>query len=89
MANIYGKFPTGYQETITGTRQADTIYPLGGSDQIDGGWGEDSVVISADASSFTIVTVSGTVYVDSVMSLNSWRVFRAMSMRSSGQPGAC
>ena len=71
MANIYGKFPTGYQETITGTRQADTIYPLGGSDQVDGGWGEDTVVISADASAFTIVTVSGTVYVDSVSAASS------------------
>ena len=66
MAIIYGKFPTGYKEIITGTRQSDTIYPLGGSDQIDGGWGEDTLVISADASAFTIVTVSGTVYVDSV-----------------------
>lgn len=71
MAIIYGKFPSGYQESITGTRQSDTIYPLGGSDQVDGGWGEDTVVIAADSSAFTIVTVSGTVYVDSVSAASS------------------
>ena len=66
MAVIYGKYPSGYKENINGSSQDDSIYPLGGSDYIDGGPGKDTVVIAAQSTAFRMGTVNGTVYLDSI-----------------------
>ena len=66
MATITGKFPSGFAETIIGTPEDDTIFPLGGYDLVDGGAGVDTVVIAANLSQFTINRSGGLVYVDTV-----------------------
>ena len=58
--NIYGKFSKG-AEYLIGTDQNDVIYPLGGSDQIDGKNGFDLVVVdNTGAKSVTAGTASAT-----------------------------
>ena len=71
MATITGKFGSGYAETIYGTAEDDTIYPLGGFDLVDGGAGTDTVVVLASSSLFSITRKDNLVYVDT-LSAASW-----------------
>ncbi len=66
MANITGKFGSGFSETITGTTQNDDIWPLGGYDVVDGGAGIDTVHVEAPMSKFEVLNLFGTYYVDTV-----------------------
>lgn len=63
--NIYGKLSKG-TEYLTGTNVDDVIYPLGGSDLIDGKKGFDVVVVDWPSSAFNISTIDGITYLDSV-----------------------
>ena len=53
---IFGTFGS---ETITGTSNDDVIDPMGGSDTIRGGFGEDQVLIFLPSTEFSAVTISG------------------------------
>ena len=66
MAEIYGKFPSGFRESIVGTSEDDTIYPLGGWDFVDGGAGVDTTVVLAPSSSFKLASGDGVVYLDTL-----------------------
>ena len=72
MPTIYGKYASGFSETITGSSGDDTIYPLGGWDLVDAGAGVDTVVIAANASAFKISSINGTTYVDAISSASSY-----------------
>lgn len=63
--NIYGKLSKG-TEYLIGTDQDDAIYPLGGSDLVDGKKGFDLVVVEWPSTGFAITTVEGVTYLDSV-----------------------
>jgi len=62
---IYGKLSKG-TEYLTGTNVDDVIYPLGGSDLIDGKKGFDVVVVDWPSTAFSISTIDGITYLDSV-----------------------
>jgi Ca2+-binding RTX toxin-like protein len=72
MAIITGQYPSGFAETIFGTSQDDTIYPLGGWDTVDGGLGIDTLVVVAEAGAFRITTDNGTTYLDAISSASSY-----------------
>lgn len=72
MPAIYGKYSSGFSETIAGSSGDDTIYPLGGWDTVDAGAGIDTVVIAANASAFKISSINGTTYVDAISSASSY-----------------
>lgn len=63
--NIYGKLSKG-TEYLIGSDQDDAIYPLGGSDLVDGKKGFDLVVVEWPSTGFAITTVEGVTYLDSV-----------------------
>lgn len=63
--NIYGKLSQG-TEYLIGSDLDDTIYPLGGSDLVDGKKGFDVVVVEWPSTGFVISTVEGVTYLDSV-----------------------
>ena len=73
MATIVGHPPvpsnSGYSapETLTGTSENDTIDFKGGSDQIDGGSGPDSVLFFDSKSHFTITTLAGITHVNALI----------------------
>ena len=71
MPTIYGKYSSGFSETIAGSSGDDTIYPLGGWDTVDAGAGIDTVVIAANASAFKISSINGTTYVDAISSAST------------------
>lgn len=66
MANIIGKFGSGFAETIYGTAENDTISPLGGFDLVDGGAGIDTVVVVANRAQFTLTRDGNITYVDTI-----------------------
>lgn len=66
MANITGKFGSGFAETILGTSENDTISPLGGFDLVDGGAGTDTVVVLASSSQFSLALKDKLFYVDTI-----------------------
>lgn len=66
MANITGKFGSGYAETILGTAEDDTISPLGGFDLVDGGAGVDTVLVLANRAQFTISRADTLTYIDTI-----------------------
>jgi hypothetical protein len=66
MADIFGKFGSGFAETIVGTPQDDNIWPLGGFDVVDGGGGIDTVYVDAPVAKFEVLNLFGTYYVDTV-----------------------
>jgi len=72
MPTIYGKYSSGFSETIAGSSGDDTIYPLGGWDTVDAGAGIDTVVIAANVSAFKISSINGTTYVDAISSASSY-----------------
>ena len=63
--NIYGKLSKG-TEYLIGSDQDDVIYPLGGSDLVDGKKGYDLVVVEWPSTGFVMTTVEGVTYLDSV-----------------------
>lgn len=66
MANIIGKFGSGFAETILGTPENDTISPLGGFDLVDGGDGVDTVLVLANRAQFTITREDTLTYIDTI-----------------------
>lgn len=66
MANITGKYGSGFAETITGTAQNDNVWPLGGFDVVDGGAGVDTVYVEAPMAKFEVLNLFGTYYVDTI-----------------------
>lgn len=62
---ITGKYADG-SEVIVGTDQSDSIWPLGGTDFIDGKNGFDSVYVFWPSEKFNITTVHGITYLDTV-----------------------
>ena len=54
MPTIYGKYSSGFSETIAGSSGDDTIYPGGGWDVVDGGDGFDTVIIVGRSSQFKL-----------------------------------
>lgn len=67
---IDGKKTTG-SEVIVGTDQNDWIYPLGGSDTVDGRGGYDTVVVEWASTNFKITTYPGITYLDTVSGASS------------------
>ena len=65
MQSIYGKKTTG-SEVIPGTSKDDWIYPLGGSDTVDGRGGYDTVVVEWESTNFQISTFPGINYLDTI-----------------------
>lgn len=62
---IYGKKTTG-SEIIQGTGMDDWIYPLGGSDTVDGRGGYDTVVVEWESTNFQITNYPGISYLDTI-----------------------
>lgn len=65
MQSIYGKKTTG-SEVISGTGMDDWIYPLGGSDTVDGRGGYDTVVVEWESVNFQISSYPGINYLDTI-----------------------
>ena len=63
---ILGKLHNQTREVLVGTPDADTIYPGGGWDVVDGGGGFDTVVIIGRSSQFKLVFDSGVTYIDAL-----------------------
>lgn len=72
MATIYGTYKNTTREVIPGTPQDDLIYPLGGWDYIDGGAGNDTIVISGVSTNFEVVREAGVVFIDSLSSASAY-----------------
>ncbi len=68
MADIIGKFASGFAETINGTAQDDLVSPRGGFDLVDGAGGVDTVVVEAWRSQFAISREGSLTYVDTISS---------------------
>ena len=67
---IDGKKTTG-SEVILGTAKNDWIYPLGGSDIVDGREGYDTVVVEWQSTNFKISTAPGITYLDTISGASS------------------
>lgn len=67
---IEGKKTTG-SEVIFGTAKDDWIFPLGGSDTVDGRGGYDTVVVEWASTNFEISTFPGIVYLDTISGASS------------------
>ena len=67
---IDGKKTTG-SEVILGTDKDEWIYPLGGSDTVDGRGGYDTVVVEWASSNFEINAYPGIVYMDTISGASS------------------
>ena len=67
---IDGKKTTG-SEVIWGTAKNDWIYPLGGSDIVDGREGYDTVVVEWQSTNFKISTAPGITYLDTISGASS------------------
>jgi hypothetical protein len=67
---IDGKKTTG-SEVITGTDKDEWIYPLGGSDTVDGRGGYDTVVVEWESTNFQITSYSGLTYLDTISGASS------------------
>ena len=65
MNTIFGKLLTG-SEYIPGTDGDDAIWPLGGSDSIDGKKGVDTVFIAWASENFKISSAGGVTYLDTI-----------------------
>jgi hypothetical protein len=68
--SIYGKKTTG-SEVILGTDKDEWIYPLGGSDTVDGRGGYDTVVVEWASTNFQITTYPGVSYLDTISGASS------------------
>jgi len=58
-------------EMISGTGNDDWIYPLGGSDIVDGRGGYDTVVVAWESTNFKITSISSTTYLDAISGASS------------------
>lgn len=67
---IDGKKTTG-SEVIFGTDKSEWIYPLGGSDTVDGRGGYDTVVVEWASTNFKISTAPGITYLDTISGASS------------------
>ena len=67
---IDGKKTTG-SEVIQGTAKNEWIYPLGGSDIVDGREGYDTVVVEWQSTNFKISTAPGVTYLDTISGASS------------------
>ena len=67
---IEGKKTTG-SEVIFGTAKDEWIFPLGGSDTVDGRGGYDTVVVEWASTNFEISTFPGIVYLDTISGASS------------------
>lgn len=67
---IEGKKSTG-SEVIQGTDKNEWIYPLGGSDIVDGRGGFDTVVVAWASTNFKISSTSGATYLDTISGASS------------------
>lgn len=65
-----GKKSTG-SEIILGTDKDEWIYPLGGSDTVDGRGGYDTVVVEWESTNFKIATYPGVTYLDTISGASS------------------
>lgn len=70
MNRIDGKKSTG-QEVIIGTDKNEWIYPLGGSDTVDGRGGYDTVVVEWESTNFKLTNYTGIAYLDTVSGASS------------------
>lgn len=68
--NIEGKKTSG-SEIILGTAKDEWIFPLGGSDTVDGQGGYDTVVVEWASTNFEINTYPGIVYMDTISGASS------------------
>jgi len=67
---IEGKKTSG-SEVILGTAKDDWIFPLGGSDTVDGRGGYDTVVVEWASTNFEISTYPGGAYMDTISGASS------------------
>lgn len=67
---IDGKKTTG-SEVILGTDKNEWIYPMGGSDTVDGRGGYDTVVVAWASTNFEITRYPGTTYLDTLSGASS------------------
>jgi hypothetical protein len=67
---IEGKKTSG-SEVIFGTAKDDWIFPLGGSDTVDGRGGYDTVVVEWASTNFEISTYPGGAYMDTISGASS------------------
>jgi len=65
LSTIFGKLIDG-SEFLPGTDGDDSIWPLGGSDSIDGKKGVDTVFIAWSSENFKISTADGATYLDTI-----------------------
>jgi len=70
MNKIDGKKTSG-SESIIGTDKDDWIYPLGGSDTIDGRGGYDTVVIEWESTNFQISKYPDNIFLDTISGASS------------------
>lgn len=67
---IDGQKTTG-SEVILGTDKDEWIYPLGGSDTVDGRGGYDTVVVEWESTNFQITSYSDVTYLDTISGASS------------------
>ena len=67
---IDGQKTTG-SEVILGTDKNEWIYPLGGSDTVDGRGGYDTVVVEWESTNFQITSYSDVTYLDTISGASS------------------
>lgn len=67
---IDGKKTTG-SEVILGTDKDEWIYPLGGSDTVDGRGGYDTVVVAWESTNFQIASYPNATYLDTISGASS------------------
>jgi hypothetical protein len=70
ISRIDGKKATG-SEVISGTDKDEWIYPLGGSDTVDGRGGYDTVVVAWESTNFQINSYSDVTYLDTISGASS------------------